>query len=292
VDIGVGLPNAVPWATGPDLIEWARRAEAKGFSSVATLGRVAYPNHEDLTVLAAVAAATERIALMTDVLLAPTHNPVLLAKQAASIDAISGGRLRLGIAVGRREDDYEVAGQSYNDRGRRLDDALETMTALWSGQPAPNADRAILPLDGPPRTAPDLVFGGTSEKTIERVVRYGSGWTAGGGMPDRVQPFAQRVGEAWSDAGRGDLPRVYALRYVALGTAADEGRQYLLDYYASLGPAAAGIAESMLTSQGAIAEALRDYEAAGVDEMILFGTVPDPGQVDMLAQATSTLPNR
>jgi alkanesulfonate monooxygenase SsuD/methylene tetrahydromethanopterin reductase-like flavin-dependent oxidoreductase (luciferase family) len=284
---GVGIPNAVPWATGPELFEWARRAEANGFASVATIGRVAYPNHDDLTVLAAAAAVTERIALMTDVLLAPTHNPVLLAKQAATIDAISGGRLRLGIAVGRREEDYEVAGQSYNDRGRRLDRALEVMTSLWSGEPAPGADRPILPREVRPRSAPDLVFGGTSDQTVDRVVRFGTGWSAGGGTPDRVQQFAERVGAAWAEAGRDGRPTIHALRYFAFGAASDEGRRYLLDYYASLGPVAAGIADSMLSSPEAIADAAAEYEAAGVDELILFGTVPDPGQVDLLARATS-----
>ena len=286
MDIGIGIPNAVPWATGPDLVEWARRADTNGFASVATLGRVAYPNHDDLTVLAAAAAATERITLMTDVLLAPTHNPVLLAKQAATVDSISGGRLRLGIAVGRREEDYEVTGQSYHDRGRRLNDALETMTALWSGGPAAGAERAVLPHNGRPRPAPELVIGGTSDRTIERVIRFGSGWTAGGAPPDRVHEFADRVRAAWAAAGRQGEPSIHALRYFALGNAADEGRRYLLDYYASLGPAAAGIADSMLTSAHGIAAAVAEYEGAGVDELILFGTVPDPGQVDLLAQAT------
>ncbi len=291
MEFGVGIPNAVPWATGPDLLEWARRAEANGFASVATIGRVAYPNHDDLTVLAAAAAATERIALMTDVLLAATHNPVLLAKQAATIDAISGGRLRLGIAVGRREEDYVVAGQSYGDRGRRLDRTLDTMTALWSGGPASGTDRTILPTDGRSRPAPDLVFGGTSDRTIHRVTTFGSGWTAGGAQPNQVAAFAERVREAWTHAGRDGKPRIYALRYFALGDAIEDGRRYLLDYYASLGTASTSIADTMLTSSQAVVDALAEYEAAGVDELILFGTVADPNQVDRLMHATGQRAN-
>jgi alkanesulfonate monooxygenase SsuD/methylene tetrahydromethanopterin reductase-like flavin-dependent oxidoreductase (luciferase family) len=94
---------------------WARRAEAAGFSTLAVLDRLAYPNLEPLACLAAAAAVTERISLMTDVLLAPLHsNTALLAKQASTIDAIAGGgRLTLGVGVGGREDDYRAVGASH-----------------------------------------------------------------------------------------------------------------------------------------------------------------------------------
>ena len=101
MDIGIGLPNPVPGTPGRTLVEWARRAEERGFSSLATIDRIAYPSYESLISLAAVAAATERIGLLTNVLLGPTRNPVLLAKEAASVDQISGGRL-VGVASGPR----------------------------------------------------------------------------------------------------------------------------------------------------------------------------------------------
>src|SRR3954451_491295 len=126
MDVAIGLPNAVPETTGAQLVEWARRAEARGFSSLGTIDRIVYDNYEVLTALAAAAAVTERIGLCTSVLLGPLReNAVELAKQALSVHALSGGRLTLGIGLGGRDDDYAISGIELARRGRRLDAMLE-----------------------------------------------------------------------------------------------------------------------------------------------------------------------
>ncbi|HEU4944439.1 MAG TPA: LLM class flavin-dependent oxidoreductase, partial [Solirubrobacterales bacterium] len=103
MDVAIGLPNAVPGTTGRQLVEWARRADARGFSSLGTIDRIAYENYEPLTALAAAAVVTERIGLCTSVLLGPLRpNAVELAKQALSLQALSGGRFTLGIGLGGR----------------------------------------------------------------------------------------------------------------------------------------------------------------------------------------------
>src|SRR5690606_29095326 len=89
VKIGIGLPNTVPGTPGDLLLEWARRAEAAGFSGLATIDRVVYPSYDTLATLAAAAGATNRIELVSNILLAPLHSPVMLAKSAASIDQLS-----------------------------------------------------------------------------------------------------------------------------------------------------------------------------------------------------------
>src|SRR2546426_3576627 len=122
MDIGIGLPNPVPGTPGRALVDWARRAEERGFAGLATIDRIAYPSYESLIALAAAAAATERIGLMTNILLGPTRNPILLAKESASLDQLSGGRFTLGIGVGFRPDDYEAAERDFANRGKRLDD--------------------------------------------------------------------------------------------------------------------------------------------------------------------------
>src|SRR5256712_6761952 len=114
--IGIGLPNPVPGTPGQVLIDWARRAEGRGFSSLATIDRIAYPSYESLIALAAAAAATERIGLVTNILLGPTRNPILLAKESASLDQLSRGRFTLGIGVGSRPDDYEAAERGFGNR--------------------------------------------------------------------------------------------------------------------------------------------------------------------------------
>src|SRR3954451_15918387 len=97
MDIGIGIPNSVRGATGRLLLDWARRAEGAGVSRLRSLGRGADPPLEELTVFAAAGAVTERIGLVTDILLAPTRSTAELAKQAASVQELTGGRLTLGL---------------------------------------------------------------------------------------------------------------------------------------------------------------------------------------------------
>src|SRR3954447_11085229 len=135
MDVGIGLPATIPGVQRDQLLEWARRAEARGFSSLGTIDRIVYGNYESLIALAAAAAVTERITLATTILIAPYRaNAALLAKQAASVDRLSGGRLLLGMAVGGREDDYEASGVPFRSRGRRFDAMLDQMQRVWAGE--------------------------------------------------------------------------------------------------------------------------------------------------------------
>ena len=137
--IGIGIPNAVPGTSGGLLLDWARRAEDRGFSGLATIDRVIYPSYDSLAVLAAAAGATSRIELMTNILAAPVYPPVLLAKSTASIDQLSGGRLTLGLALGARADDYAAVGHDFHTRGRDFDNA----STCYTGRGAVNLlDRA------------------------------------------------------------------------------------------------------------------------------------------------------
>jgi alkanesulfonate monooxygenase SsuD/methylene tetrahydromethanopterin reductase-like flavin-dependent oxidoreductase (luciferase family) len=283
VDIGIGIPNSVRGTTGPQLLEWARRSEAAGFSSLGTIGRVAYPSYEELTVLAAAGAVTERIGLMSNILLAPTRSTAELAKQAATVHELTGGRLTLGVATGGRADDYALTGRDFAARGRRFDEQLAELRRAFSGEPLADGSEPVVP-DGA-RPVP-IVIGGTSDAAVRRTVAFGTGWTAGGVPPQMVAPFVERVRAAWRDAGREGSPRIFALNYFGLGDTEARSRAYLLDYYGFLGP---DLAEMIAGGAHRSAEALRDvvtaFAEAGVDELILDPTVGDPAQVDLLAEA-------
>src|SRR4051794_22768836 len=157
MDIGIGIPNSVRGTTGPQLLEWARRAEAAGFSTLASIGRVAYPSYEELTVFAAAGAVTERIRFLSNILLAPTRSTAELAKQAATVGELTGGRLPLGIATGGREDDYLLTGREFATRGRRFDQQLADLRRAFAGEPLLEGSEPVVPDRAP---AVPLLIGG------------------------------------------------------------------------------------------------------------------------------------
>jgi alkanesulfonate monooxygenase SsuD/methylene tetrahydromethanopterin reductase-like flavin-dependent oxidoreductase (luciferase family) len=280
--IGIGLPNPIPGAPGRLLVRWAGRAEERGFSTLATIDRIAYPSYESLVALAAAGAVTERIGLLTNILLAPTRNPVLLAKEAASVDQLSDGRLTLGLGVGGRQDDFVATERGFEDRGRRFEQDLELIHGAWRGELVGGCPKP--PTPRPVAGQVPILIGGTADAVIDRVVRWGAGWTAGGSAPDQVAPFAERVRAAWRDAGREGRPRIVALSYFSLGDeVVDASKAYLLDYYAYLGEWAQGIADGTPRSPEDVRTTASRFEEAGVDELIFDPTVADLEQVDRLA---------
>jgi alkanesulfonate monooxygenase SsuD/methylene tetrahydromethanopterin reductase-like flavin-dependent oxidoreductase (luciferase family) len=285
VDIGIGLPNTVPGTEGRSLIDWAANAEAAGFSTLGTIGRIVYPNYEELISLAAAAAVTSRIRLTTSVLLAPLYsNTALFAKQAASLDRLSGGRLVLGLGLGGRDDDFTASGLPTEGKGRRLDEQLTEMKRIWSGEPRGFAG-GIGPEPVRPG-GPELILGGTAQASFRRVALLGDGWIMGGGTPDMFAQGAAKVEAAWQVAGRPGRPRKLTLAYFALGAdARAQADNYLLNYYGWLGDVAQQIAGSAAISAEMVKAYAAAFEANGCDEIIFVPTTSSPDQIDLLAAA-------
>jgi alkanesulfonate monooxygenase SsuD/methylene tetrahydromethanopterin reductase-like flavin-dependent oxidoreductase (luciferase family) len=278
MDLGIGLPNAIPGTTGKQLVEWAKRADARGFSTLGAIDRLVYDNYEPLTALTAVAAVTERIGLTTAVALGPLRgNPHAVAKQTQSIQALSGGRLTLGIAVGGREDDYQFAEVPMSERARRQDMLLRTLREDW-------ADGEIGP-EVP--AAPRILVGGAVQASFERAARYGDGWVAGGLSPQEFAKQREAVEAAWADAGRESTPYVACLVYFSLGDGAVENaHSYLTHYYAFLGEEIAGYTASAAAKDAdSVKSAISAYEEAGCNELIFFPSTAEPNQVELLADA-------
>jgi alkanesulfonate monooxygenase SsuD/methylene tetrahydromethanopterin reductase-like flavin-dependent oxidoreductase (luciferase family) len=283
MDFGIALPNLVSDASGTNLVDWALRAERRGFSSLATTERLVYPGYEPLSALAAAAAVTTRLTLMTDILIAPLRSPVLLAKQAASVAALSGGRLVLGMAPGARVDDFVAAEESFHDRGDRFDRLLERMHAAWAGELLPGLDRPVAHL--PEGMSIPLLFGGLSAAAARRVARWEAGWAAPGIGPEGTVAAAERVRQAWSAAGRPGGPRIVAMLGFALGKdALDASNAHVRDYFSVLGHEKAdAFAAAIPHDEKAIIRALRVLEDHGIDEVVFNPMVSDPVQVDRLA---------
>jgi alkanesulfonate monooxygenase SsuD/methylene tetrahydromethanopterin reductase-like flavin-dependent oxidoreductase (luciferase family) len=283
VRIGIGLPNTMLGLTGRLLVDWARRAEERDFSSLATIDRIAYPSYDSLTALTAAAAVTERIGLITNVLLEPLYNPVLLAKVTAGLDQISAGRLSLGLAVGGRPDDFELAGRSISDRGRRLDADLELLHRSWRGEPVAGSPLPV----GPPTTRGriPLLIGGQPKLAAPRAARWDGGYTLGGGPPEMAAGGIQEFKAAYAEAGGAGEPRILALSYFSLGEEhTEESLRNLRSYYGFLGDWAEGVAAGAPRTPEAVRQTAAAFEAVGVDELIFTPSVPHLDQVDRLAE--------
>jgi alkanesulfonate monooxygenase SsuD/methylene tetrahydromethanopterin reductase-like flavin-dependent oxidoreductase (luciferase family) len=275
VNVGVGLPNTPPNSSGELLLEWARRADVGPCSSLAVLDRVAYDSYEPLATLAAAAAVTRRVRLATMIAIGPLRNTALLAKEAATVDRFSAGRLTLGLAVGARHDDYKVAGVEHRDRGRRFSRQLAELREHWEdGRIGP------APAQG---SGPELLVGGSVGSAFERMARYADGYAHGGGPPRAFARAAASANAAWRDLGRPGRPTLWGQAYFALGDE-EAGNDYLRDYYSFTGPFAEKIVAGNLTSPRAIRDLVRGYEEEGCDELVLLPTVSKLEQLDRLTE--------
>ena len=281
--VGIGLPGNVPGTKGDFILEWARRADVGPFSSIGTIDRLVYDNYEPLVMLSAAAGVTSRVRLLTGVLLAPLRNPGVLAKQAASLDAISGGRLTLGVGVGRRPDDYLAAPAAYESRGRQMSRSLATMRRIWNGEGPAEGVGPMGPAPAQPG-GPEVLIGAGAPQAVRRVGRYADGFIAAAGSAAAVEQLYQVAVESWEAAGRSGKPRLAGVASYALGpNAADKVGGYIRHYYSFLGEAAEQMARNAIASPEAVKDTLRDMESVGMDEVVFLPSVADMDQLERLA---------
>lgn len=273
--VSVGLPAGIPDVDGDRIVEWAERAEQGPFAGVAAIDRIAYDNYDPLVTLAAAAAVTRRLLLATTILITPLRNTTLLAKQLASIDRLSGGRLVLGVGLGARTDDYELAGVAHAGRGRTLADQLVDIPEIFeSGRVGLRTDRY---------DRPRLLIGGSTGPALARMARRSDGYIHGGGPPRVFARAAQEARAAWLDAGRPGVPELWGQAYFAFAGAAERGAGYVRDYYSFTGAFADKIAAGLLGAPRQAVEFIRAYRDAGCDNLVLLPAVADLEQLDQLA---------
>ncbi len=277
MQIGLALPSTVPDVAGSGLLDWAKRAEDSGFSTLGVLDRLAYDNLEPLICLASVCAVTERIRLATTVLTPAYRGGVpVLAKQVATLNRLSGGRVWLGVAAGGRKDDYQASGSEFHTRGRRLDAILLELQHVWDGHTKV----------GPATDRPYIIVGGHSPAAIRRAATYGDGWIGGGGSPDDFADAVRQVRVAWTEAGRVGAPQLKSNLYVSLGA---DGREvadrYLQRYYAFAPQKATLMADATITDPGKLDDILTGYAEAGCDEVILLPCGADTSQLTSITEA-------
>src|SRR5574341_1066540 len=286
--IAIGLPSRVASASGELMLEWATRAEQGPFSSVVVTDRVVSQALEPLSVLAMAAGATQRIRLMTSVVIGPTRETTLLARQAATIDSLSGGRLTLGLGIGVRENDYLATGFAFRRRGRRLDEQLPILRRLWAGDPLSNEVGPIGP-PAPRSRGLELLIGSYVPAVVRRIAAWGDGYMApGGGEPEAMLKMWRQILQAWKDNGRKEQPRWVGASYFALGpNARDYASRYINHNYGYNPELAAKRLRALPTSRETVEEAIKRQADMGVDEFILRPCAEDLDQMDRLAEVAA-----
>ena len=283
MDVGIGLPNMIPDVPWEMLLDWATRAEAGGFSSLSTGERLTFPNNDLIVTMSMAAAVTSRIRLMTSVLVLPLHGTGVVAKQAATIDVLSGGRFVLGVGTGGHPADYTHTPVTWRGRTPAFERQLKTLRQIWDGDGPP--EERIGPRPAPGR--PELLIGPSSEVAARRAP-----------LADGVLTFAMEADPApqvslfdvaraaWDEQGKPGRPRFVAGIFFALGPRAGERALDALNrYYSSFPPEQAALIAKMVTttSEAAVSDALRHFDEAGADELILCPLISELDQVDRLA---------
>lgn len=292
--IGIALPAQVAGVTRKDALGFAQRAERHGLDSVWVLDRLIYPSLAPLALLAAAAAVTERVRLGTSILLGTLWNPMLLAKEAATVQRLSDGRLILGMAMGARDADFEAAGVPIKTRPRRLEETVALLREAMAGKGVDHRGRTFQIKVGPlalPDTPPTPIWlGGFAEDAIRRAVRLGDGFVAGGRGPDygrEVVPLVRKLAvEAGKDPGRFPIAALmYACLHQDAARATTTMTEYITGYYGRMifDPAKNAICGG---TREAVAR-INDYAAVDIDTLVIVPVTRDPEQVDRLAEAVA-----
>ena len=296
---GVLLPSFDPLRTGgpPQIVQAARLAETLGFDAAWVGDHLACPapGLDAPACLAAAAAVTERIGLGFRVMLLGLRQPAWAAKQLATIDALSGGRLLLGVGVGGEfPEEFAAAGVPVRQRGARLDESLSVLGDLLTGRPVGHQG-ATLQLDVPPlepvmSQPPRIFVGGRGEPALRRAARFGDAWLPMWLSPQRVAERSQRLAELACELGR-PTPATALLVCVRIDddTAARREAEAHLQGQYRLGLEAVE-RWTLLGSIETVVEQLESYRVAGVDEFLLMPLGRDPlVQYEHLAEVRSRL---
>ena len=284
--LGAYLPTMMPFGlTGRKAIEWAQLADQAGFHVIATLDRPNYDSWDGLATLAGMATVTERVRLSTMTLQLPSRSEVVVAKQAAVIDQLSGGRFELGVSVGGRRDDYDALGAPWDDRARRFRRQVATIRETWSGARDSTKDLGVLGPAPVQEPGPPIWIGAYAPVAVERAVELGDGYFFGGDkFPPGIAADIDRVREQAKQIGKEPFV-IGSMLYVAVGeeiAARGEMWSQLGRYYReNLGgePQDWGV----YGPAEAIAEVVRGYADAGLDILILAPQINDLAQLEVIA---------
>jgi alkanesulfonate monooxygenase SsuD/methylene tetrahydromethanopterin reductase-like flavin-dependent oxidoreductase (luciferase family) len=283
--VGVWMPNAMPFGLEQGFfLDWVRLADEAGFDTLSTLDRPDYDMWDPIVSLAAPPAATERIRLATTTLPLPNRNEVLVAKQAAVIDRLSGGRLSLGVSLGSRPDDYQVYGATLEHRVTRFRRQVARIRQVWAEARQSDREHGVL---GPPPVqdpGPPIWIGALSERARQRAVELADGFIFGGAArPSTIGPAVASMRPQVAERGKTDFS-FNAVAYVAIGGEREfaEAVAHHQRYYPVLPvPVEQAIHHGPI---GKIKDVVAEYAACGLDLLVLMPEVRSLRQLELLSE--------
>ena len=269
---GITIPNNWGVEDPQQVLDMGPRAEELGFDSLWVMDHlfnVAHvrsriydkPYYHPMSVLSYLAATTKRAMLGTSVLVLPYHNPVELAKYAATLDQISGGRLTLGVGAGATTEEFELLGIPLRSRGTLTDESIAIMKELWtSARPSFKSSRWNIEetiFTPKPKQTPHIPFwiGGSSPAALRRAAQVGDGWHPSGISPEDFSLGAREIREQAAAAGRDPASLTMSVR-VDVNPSSDLGQ---------------------------LAATLAAYETAGVEHVVLAIATGDMSVINNLA---------
>jgi alkanesulfonate monooxygenase SsuD/methylene tetrahydromethanopterin reductase-like flavin-dependent oxidoreductase (luciferase family) len=289
MEVGVCLPYMKQGLDRETLLGFARAVEAGPFASLSCGERITGPTVDLATTLAAAAAVTSRVRIVPTLYVLPLHDAVKAAKEIATLDVLSGGRVAVTVGVGGRPNDYRAVSAPFERRHARMDEQVARMRAIWRGVPpfagADPVGPAPFQAGGPP-----LYAGVMGPKATARAARWADGvyvWS-GNGVKAEIAQLLARTDRAWEAAKRTSRPRRIGGFWYSLAPedALGKLRRYVHDYVAYFGEAPARAMASAMdrATPDAVRQSLDDLEAAGCDEVFLVPASAERAEVERAAE--------
>jgi len=273
-------------------LDWCRLADEGPFESLSCGERITSYTQDMRIVLGAAAALTSRVRIVPSLYVLPMHPPVRVAKEMATLDVLSGGRVTVTVGVGGREHDYRAVGSSFKHRLQRLDDGVAEMRRIWAGEPPFEGADPVGPTPvqegGPP-----LWAGAMNPKAMKRASVWADGvygFTMDGGV-DSVRRQSRLARDAWRDSGRQKKPYVATGFWYSLADGAESKlRAYVYDYLEILDEKMArAVADSMRCfDAGSIGDSLDAIAAEGCDECFLVPATLETVEVERAAKLVAS----
>lgn len=288
MQVGICMPYMERDYSRATTLDWCRRIDGGPFSTLSCGERIGSHTQDMRIVLAAAAALTSRVRIMPSLYVLPMHPAVLVAKEIATLDVLSAGRVTATVGIGGREGDYRALGQPFGRRFERLDLGVAAMRRIWAGEPPfPGAD-PVGPTPVQPG-GPPLLAGAMGPKAIRRAAAWADG-IYGWSMDASAGPVKQQFDlarAAWSAAGRRERPRLVTGFWFSLADDAPAKlRAYVHEYLRVAGeaPARAAADRVRASSPDAIRSALDAIEALGADECMLVPATLEIQEVERAAE--------